>query len=733
MYFTNKILNINKLVKSSFFRMKKIYSWQRGVKNLFLLRDPLLRVGLLIKKRYSKSYISSIMVLLLRLNNLNKRAGIRYTCLYMKACSLYIIKFVVKDPNKPHCNTYGVKVSLTGRGIPRILPTGLRSLIYHNNYDSIRHILTIFALFRVLPFDARLSTSSITDPNTSVLPDEFGHWLKWFYSTYINLEVEEPFGPRLMRSSGTMINIVKDKNTSAFWVDAIKALYVRRLLPSVINIIKSYPITNGSQSWITLFDSILKIKYFRDDIPERVPHNAISRLSIKIEPGKIRLFAIVDILTQWTLRPLHNGLFKVLKRWDATDATFDQDRGFNIFLSKLSKGTTIYSYDLSAATDRLPITLQKMILNHFKPGFGDAWANLLTDRVFLIKYKPKKLDGFVRYLTGQPMGAYSSWAMLALTHHVILQYSAYKVYKTYKWFDLYCILGDDIIIGDTNVARYYYMFMTKVLNVKINLAKSLISSNFGEFAKRIRSSKTDLSPLSLKEFSSWGKVSGAFVQSLTKYPNVSLSKILRILGKGSFSSGNKNLLATVFSEVKTFLNPELTVINKFLITIQKETLAEKEAALKYLLWSKIWETHLQFSDYKRELLLNYSHYSLTVNKVISLWNIPNTWLNIIRNNLESSHLFKSIIFGAHTTKLDRLEKLLSIRLKPYNKVSLNDLIFIWDMDFKSEIVNPSLITNEFDHLSKIDSKSLFKVDYDSLNKYMKFSKMSKLYFLDITS
>jgi hypothetical protein len=46
------------------------------------------------------------------------------------------------------------------------------------------------------------------------------------------------------------------------------------------------------------------------------------------------------------------------------------------------------------------------------------------------------------------------------------------------------------------------MFMTEVLNVKINLAKSLISSNFGEFAKRVRSSKTDLSPLSLKEFSS---------------------------------------------------------------------------------------------------------------------------------------------------------------------------------------------------------------------------------------
>jgi hypothetical protein len=196
--------------------MKKIYSWQRGEKNLFLLRDPLIRVGLLVKNRYTKGYLSSIMVLLLRLEKLRKKAGLRYTCLYMKACSLYIIKFVVNDPNKPCCSTYGPKVSLTNRKIPRILPILLRSLIVHRNYDSIRHILTIFALFRVLPFDAKLTTSTITDANTSVLPEEFGHWLKWFYSTYINLEVEDPFGARLMKSSGTMIKTVKNKNTSAF-------------------------------------------------------------------------------------------------------------------------------------------------------------------------------------------------------------------------------------------------------------------------------------------------------------------------------------------------------------------------------------------------------------------------------------------------------------------------------------------------------------------------------------
>ncbi|KAF9914618.1 hypothetical protein FBU30_002438, partial [Linnemannia zychae] len=30
----------------------------------------------------------------------------------------------------------------------------------------------------------------------------------------------------------------------------------------------------------------------------------------------------------------------------------------------------------------------------------------------------------VKYEVGQPMGAYSSWAMLALTHHIVVLYAA---------------------------------------------------------------------------------------------------------------------------------------------------------------------------------------------------------------------------------------------------------------------------------------------------------------------
>lgn len=56
----------------------------------------------------------------------------------------------------------------------------------------------------------------------------------------------------------------------------------------------------------------------------------------------------------------------------------------------------------------------------------------------------------LRYSVGQPMGALSSWAMLALTHHAIVKIASYKAgYR--RGFDLYAILGDDITIGKYSV------------------------------------------------------------------------------------------------------------------------------------------------------------------------------------------------------------------------------------------------------------------------------------------
>lgn len=111
----------------------------------------------------------------------------------------------------------------------------------------------------------------------------------------------------------------------------------------------------------------------------------------------------------------------------------------------------------------------------------------------------KSLD--LLYAVGQPMGAYSSWAMLAITHHYIVQEAARRAGLLSKggWFDGYELLGDDIVIFNEQVAKHYLEIMTG-LGVEINLAKSVISNpgNVVEFAKRTSVNGKDVSAISAK-------------------------------------------------------------------------------------------------------------------------------------------------------------------------------------------------------------------------------------------
>jgi hypothetical protein len=80
----------------------------------------------------------------------------------------------------------------------------------------------------------------------------------------------------------------------------------------------------------------------------------------------------------------------------------------------LSKGlTNLYSFDLSAATDRLPIDLQSRIISYlFKNNeVGPLWKDLLVNREFILNSKDplfKESNGTYKYSVGQPMGCLSS-------------------------------------------------------------------------------------------------------------------------------------------------------------------------------------------------------------------------------------------------------------------------------------------------------------------------------------
>lgn len=92
--------------------------------------------------------------------------------------------------------------------------------------------------------------------------------------------------------------------------------------------------------------------------------------------------------------------------------------------------------------------------------------------------------------------------MLAVTHHLIVQYCA-KIAgfsRPGNWYDNYELLGDDIILFDRNVAITYLSVMEK-LGVGITLSKSVVSSNETiEFAKVTGYYGQNVSAISWKMF-----------------------------------------------------------------------------------------------------------------------------------------------------------------------------------------------------------------------------------------
>lgn len=110
-----------------------------------------------------------------------------------------------------------------------------------------------------------------------------------------------------------------------------------------------------------------------ESLKKDVPSGTTGQLQQKLEAaGKVRVFAMVDVWTQSVLKPLHEILFAFLKSLP-NDGTFDQESSVRRAYQKSKIANKSFGYDLSAATDRLPIKLQQDILSSlFGENFGKA-------------------------------------------------------------------------------------------------------------------------------------------------------------------------------------------------------------------------------------------------------------------------------------------------------------------------------------------------------------------------
>nr|WAY16630.1 putative RNA-dependent RNA polymerase [Binucleate Rhizoctonia mitovirus 17] len=465
------------------------------------------------KGKYS-SRLRQLFAFLVHIQNMNRHHGDAYVVKYLKSSQLAIQKAIAGTPVKS-LNQIDPSLAYPGlatSGLPKFIPIRDRKLILKNHSSSvIRWWLTLFSVYRVIQIPAQLKLSTITDPST--VPMESVASVAESIKLLINPAM---FDLTLLHGKAQFLFLESASSTSRVsWLGMVKdalPLLAKGHLHLIVNFLRltSNPQLAGFLTFIGRNVASLsgkELPLLMGALSSLIADKPIGRLSVKVEPaGKARVFAMVDVWTQSALSPLHDMLFKFLRSLP-NDGTFDQEASVRRCLEKCTKTGKSFGYDLSAATDRLPLSLQSAVIDRISPGLGGPWAELLTLRSYYIN--AEKDFGVVdnlKYAVGQPMGALSSWAMLAVTHHYIAQLAAVRavakgqlapdgsywiqgpvLLETFNlpsaWYVGYEVLGDDIVFFEEAVAHEYLPIMDE-LGVPINLMKSVIATNpTFEFAK----------------------------------------------------------------------------------------------------------------------------------------------------------------------------------------------------------------------------------------------------------
>lgn len=424
--------------------------------------------------QYSQEY----KLLQKRIEALVKSNGFNFTFLYLKEClrilTLYLAGTPTTTPGK-------VRVKVNQYGLPVIIPAPIRRNLglAEGMRTTTRCTLTLISIFRSFPTKVKPDLSSITNEfsglnltlnNIEAIVVDFCKGFKFSFGPIVGF-ISESSGP------------IASKATWGAPFDAIALLGYPRVAFRVLQILLSQKAYMYSLSLLALW--MVNGPYYLLCVALGVKKwLPIGKLSVVYDQaGKARIVAMANWWVQLVLRPLHKSIFRFLKSIKQ-DGTFDQGLPLELLRNNPLVGHKFSCFDLSSATDRLPVDLQVQILNALGVD-GNAWKDLFAYPWF---YKNKG----VRYAVGQPMGAYSSWAMLALTHHLIVKLAAERA--GIKNFLHYALLGDDIVINHDKVAEEYIKIMES-LGVGINMSKSIVSPEIMEFAKRLVSPSFELSPL----------------------------------------------------------------------------------------------------------------------------------------------------------------------------------------------------------------------------------------------
>lgn len=476
---------------------------------------------------------SSLKLLNTRIASLVKTNGFTFTFQYLKESLRLTIRALSGSPEKSKDSI--PRVSVDRYGYPTFIPLLLRKALYapSSNMKEVRAILCLLSVFRTFKVT--------TVPDLSTIIGAFTGTARSIDKTILTVALKElRFRVKFGMMSGFISQSAGPNSKYATWgagLDALAFFHHPKQMYSFIRlcwITKSYfyliwflMILFGGPGFVYL--SMVKLRLLTPLV--------LGRLSVvHDQAGKARIVAITNWWLQLGLKPLHDSIFKNLKTIPM-DGTFDQGKPLLELYYNRDRDHKFSCFDLSAATDRLPLELQIDILKLLGVE-GDLWRDLLDIPWHLSS--EIKGDSPIKYEVGQPMGAYSSWGMLAVTHHVIVKAASARA--GISNFTKYAILGDDIVINNDKVAHEYLLLMN-ILGVGINQAKSIISSDTIEFAKRWIIPWGEISPLGPGN-----------ILSVMRHPYSLGNLVMEAVQKGYFS--NKDQIVNLFNSIPEFIQKQ---------------------------------------------------------------------------------------------------------------------------------------------------------------------------------
>lgn len=400
------------------------------------------------------------------MNQMVKDKGLKQTVLVTKQLQLHLTRYLSGNP----LYVNDLRIGLFPDGLPKLLrgENGfIRDRIKSRDPIWIRALLTIFSVTRVHLGDGSLTPSSIVDEASGDL-SENERIMSWLRTSSFGSHLKDEFQVLLDKNKWNLPHLSTKAGPNGQAMGT--SLRDLQLLPTWLR--KDIEVLGGKalkDYLFTLGDSISTIPHW---VEEKVSKKSfLRRLSVVRDKAlKNRPIAIFDYWSQGALIGLHKSLMGILRNL-SQDLTFNQ-MGIESFLGKWP---SYHCLDLSSATDRFPVSLQENILSYLvSDQYAQAWRRIMVKLPFY--YEGKEYT----YKAGQPMGAYSSWAMFALSHHIVIQYCAYL--NHINDYRDYAVLGDDVVIGHPEVANTYKKVI-KNLGVEISASKTHEGLGLCEFAK----------------------------------------------------------------------------------------------------------------------------------------------------------------------------------------------------------------------------------------------------------